>query len=375
MSEQTNQVQQPASETPPPKRKVSPEDSLVESLMSKYETQESTSKPTTSEAATRTDNNDRDPMTDTLEAANKARKEKGEESAVEEDVVPEEEDVAEETEEPQEDTEEDGDVTEDDGEADEESVDPDDEVVYTTDDGEEVTLRELKRGFLREADYTRKTQEVAAERQKLQEMAQAAQQHQQVVAQHLSMSLDILEPALAELAQTDWDNLAANDPYQYAEKRALFDQAQVRYQRLRQAAEQQVQQAQAQQQYAKQQYLAAEQKKLIMALPELGDAKKGQQLARSIRDYALKAGLSNEEASRITDHRLVVMLNKARMFDELSESKLSAAKKKVSKAPTKATRSGSPPSKSDRQRETRAAQKAKLKQSGRAEDLVAMLLR
>lgn len=246
--------------------------------------------------------------------------------------------------------------------------------MFTTPDGEEVTLEELKRGWLRQSDYTKKTQEVAQARQQVEQQYQALEQHNQVIAEHLSLALNVVEPRLAELAQTDWDTLASTDAYEYAEKKAQYEQAQARYSRLQQAAQQTVAQEQARQAQAKAQYLAAEQQKLQMALPDLADPKQGPKIARAIRDYALSAGLSEKEASNITDHRLVVMLNKARMYDELNQSSLTAAKKKLGKSPKKVARAGQPSSKAEQTSRKKSQIRSRLKQTGSEDDLVALLM-
>lgn len=288
------------------------------------------------------------------------------------DTEGEEEDDTEEEQEPEE--------TEDEPEAEEETEEPeaeeeeDSEPVYTTPDGEEVTLEELKRGFLRQSDYTKKTQEVAQQRQTLQQGFQALEQHNQVIAEHLSLALNVVEPQLAELAQTDWDSLATNDAYEYAEKKAAFEQAQARYSRLQQAAQATVAQEQQRQAQAKAAMTQQEQQKLQMALPDLADPKQGPKLARAIKDYALSSGLSEKEASSITDHRLVVMLNKARLFDEMNQSSLTAAKKKLSKSPKKVARAGQPSSKADQNSTKVAELRNRVKRSGSADDLVELLL-
>jgi hypothetical protein len=346
-----------------PEKMMSAEDSLIANLMKQPEAP-SEDKPkaaesaSAQEAATTTDNQGH---LDTEEPEEETSEET---EAVEDDT----EEESEEGEESDDETEASQDSEEEPEEAEEE------EVVYTTPDGEEVTLDELKRGWLRQADYTKKTQEVAQARQQVEQAVQALGQHNQVIAEHLSLALNIVEPQLAEFANTNWDELASNDPYEYAESKAKYEQAQVRYQRLQEAAQQTVAQEQQRVAAAKAQMTQQEQQKLQMALPDLADPKAGPKLARSIKDYALSSGLSEKEASNITDHRLVVMLNKARMYDELNQSSLTAAKKKLSKSPKKVARAGQPSSKAEQNSQKKAQVRSRLKQSGSVDDLVALLM-
>jgi hypothetical protein len=347
-----------------PVKELSTQDKLVQSLMeTKAPEEDKPKKPkantvvTTENAITEFPDED-SPQLEEPEAEEETEGEEKDEDEPETD----EEDS---DEEPETETEESEEVEDEDDEQ---------EVTYTTPDGEEVTLDELKRGYLRQSDYTKKTQEIAQSRQQAQQAFQALEQHNAVVAEHLTLALNIVEPQLAELAQTDWDTLAHTDAYEYAERRALYDQAQIRYQRIQQAAQQTVADEQKRTSYVRAQQLQDEQQKLTMALPDLGDPKVGPKLARSIKEYALSMGLNDKEASSITDHRLIVMLNKARLYDELNQSSLSAAKKKLGKSPKKVARAGQPSSKAD-QNSTKTAQlRNRVKSSGSVDDLVELLL-
>lgn len=248
-------------------------------------------------------------------------------------------------------------------------------VMYTTPEGEEVTLDELKQGYLRQSDYTKKTQTLAEAKGQLQAGAQKIQQERHTLAENLAIALNVVEPQLAELAQTDWNKLASEDAYEYTEKRALYDQAQARYNQIAQASQQVIQQQQAQTKANYQAKLQAEQKALIMAMPDMGDPSKARQLRTQLKEYAISnIGLSEKEAANIIDHRMVMMMNKARMYDELNESSLSVAKKKVSKTPKKVVRAGQQKSKAEQNQTARKAQQAKLKKSGSVDDAVALLL-
>lgn len=363
IKKQTQESEQPATRELPansPERLT--EDSLIASLIASEapitDKAKKKSEVSTEEAATRTDNQGH--LEDQEESEEEPKE--SDEGEEEDDEEVEDEDTEEE---PEEDSEEDGD---------EEDEEDSSEPVYTTPDGEEVTLEELKRGYLRQSDYTKKTQEIAQARQQAQEAFGALEQHHNVLAEHLSLALNIVEPQLAELAKTDWDTLASQDAYEYAEKRAQFDQAQARYQRLQAAAQEVVQEEKQRSAILRAQKLQAEQQKLQMALPDLGDPKRGPQLAKSIKEYALSMGLNEKEASNIHDHRLIVMLNKARLYDELSQGQLTAAKKKISKSPKKVARAGQTSSKAEQSTFKKSQARDRLKKSGSIDDAVAFLM-
>jgi hypothetical protein len=287
----------------------------------------------------------------------------------------EEEGAPDEEAESDEETEEEADEETSEDADDEEAEDDEPETVFQLDDGTEVDLDELKRGYLRQSDYTKKTQEVAEQRKAVEQANQQYAQAQNVLAENLDLALRVVEPQLAELAGTDWDALARDDAYAYAEKRAQFDQAQARYNALMGSAQQLVEQQKAQAQQQLRARLAEEGKKLQMAMPDFADPTKAKALKNQITEYAVeKMGLSENEARGITDHRMIVLLNKAMQFDALSEGQLTAAKKKVSKAPRKALKAGKPATKADQKTQARKQQRQKLRTSGSESDAVELLL-
>jgi hypothetical protein len=291
------------------------------------------------------------------------------------------EEESDEEDEPDEDDAEDETEDEEDAESDqspdeEEDAETDEqpEVLFHMEDGTPVTVDEAKRGYLRQADYTRKTQELAEARQQVQQAFQGREQEREVLAENLSLALSVIDPQLAELAQTDWNALAQNDAYAYAEKRALFDQAQARYNAIAQQSQQIIQQSQAEQAQQRKQMLAQEAEKLRMAMPDFADPKEGPKLRASIAQYARDIGLSEQEAKGITDHRLIVVMDKARRFDELQKGSLSAAEKKVRKAPKKPLRAGKPKTAAERKERKSNDTLARLRQTGSEEDALSLLM-
>lgn len=295
----------------------------------------------------------------------------GEKEDSEEEAEDEESEDTEESDEDEEETSEAEQEDDDEEEAEDEESDP----IFTTPDGDEVTLDELKAGYLRQADYTRKTQQVAEMRKQGEEALQQFEQHNNVVAEHLSLALDVLEPQLAELAATNWEELASSDPYEYAEKRAQFDFAQQRMAQVKQAAQARVAEHQQLKERKMAEYRAKEAQALQMSIPDLADPKVGGKYANAIRDYAIESvGLSEQEAGNIMDHRMIVVLDKARKFDELQNSTLTASRKKVRKTAKRVASAGKPSSKSQQQAAKAKQSQARLKQERSQDAFVDFLL-
>jgi hypothetical protein len=188
------------------------------------------------------------------------------------------------------------------------------------------------------------------------------------------MAMNVIEPALVEGSQTDWNGLASSDAYEYAEKKALFEQAQARFAQLQEAAQFTVHQQQQQTNANMQAYTAAEQQALRLAIPDMGDPTKARSLQVKLREYAHSSGLSDEEASGITDHRVIVMMDKARKYDEMQAAGVSVAKKKLSKSPNKLVSAGTPRTKAEIKNQSTKDKASKLRQSGDIDDAVALIM-
>jgi hypothetical protein len=233
----------------------------------------------------------------------------------------------------------------------------------------EVTLDELMQGYQLGADYTKKTQEVAEQRKAVEADQQAiieAQQVRDTYAQRLKSVEEFLETTTN--SSEDLAKLKENDPIGYAMKVAENTEkkeqlAQVRAEQQRLAQEQQVAHQQRMIQFVQE-----EAKKLSQVLPEFSDPIKGEQLRNEIRNYGKSIGFTDQELANVYDSRHFVILNKARLYDQLQKSKPSVTKK-VAKAP-KMVKPGTKVKEGDR--DVRKKQMQKLKQTGKARDAAAL---
>ena len=95
------------------------------------------------------------------------------------------------------------------------------EVTYKGDDGRDVTEKlpvgKIKEGFMRQADYQRKTAEVARQREQAQELVRqgVAGERAQYLQQLQSLEAVVMETAAAELKNVNWNDLAQNNPFEW----------------------------------------------------------------------------------------------------------------------------------------------------------------
>lgn len=301
-----------------------------------------------------------------------------EQTANEETEATVDEEVVEETEEAEEVEEE---APEEEGQAEEETeeeVDEEEETEIVAEedlkytikvDGEEfeVGIDELKNGYQRQADYTRKSQALAEQRKEtenIQSERMQLEQERQMYANGLQMLQEQQAAKLKDFDGVDWEALKAEDPYQYMIKKDEYRDAQERVNNI--VAEQQaVQQEQARQaQQARAHFVQQEYTRLIEALPEWGDRKST--IKKDVQDYAISAGFLPEEVNQLADHRSILVIKKAMEYDKLTK-KVAPKKKAVKKVP-KVQKSGRGNSKEEVAAEKAKEKRTRLKKSGKQDD-------
>ena len=269
-------------------------------------------------------------------------------------------------------------------EAEEESEEPDEEdeeeLLYAVKiDGEEqeVTLDELMKGYSRQSDYTKKTQELSEGRKAIEQLygqynseINAVQQERQ---QYISALSQVIEHSVAGLdayQNIDWETLKNEDPIDYLTKKEEQSamQNQVAYnmqQRDQVALAQKQQQAQR-----REHFRLSEQHRLVESLPEWSDAGTRTQLTNDMREYAINNGFSEQELSGLIDHRYFLTLMKAQKYDALQKSGVKA--KKVKNKP-KVVRAGSPRGKKATDKKQRTVKMKRLQNTGHVDDAASIL--
>ena len=293
-----------------------------------------------------------------------------EESTEETQDEPLEEDVLEEESEEEESEEE---------ESEEDESEEEPEVYAVKVDGEEleVSLDELVQGYSRHSDYTRKTQELASQRDEMAQMQQQwaseisqaqaeRQQYMDALGQFVQNSVSGLE----QFSNVNWEHLRETDPIAFVTKKEEYRDAQ---DRVRQAQEEQYRVSQQQQQeVAKMRQLAVQEEhtKLVAAVPEWNDTEKRSKMASELSTYAVNQGFSKEELKQLIDHRSLIVLMKAQKYDALQNSDVKA--KKIKNKP-KVVRSGKGAKTKSNDRSKRIAKMKRLGQSGHVNDAVSLL--
>ena len=280
-----------------------------------------------------------------------------------------------ETEEPEE--EEAVEAAEEDEPEDEVEVEVEDEVVeietpqvYTVKidgDEHEVTLDELRNGYQRQADYTRKSQSLAEQRKAYEANLEAVQNERGQYSQALEILSQQQGAELKHFQNTDWATLKEDDPMEYMEKRIAFQDAKDRINTVKEEQSRVNQQHQQEVSQIVTEKLQVEAGKLSKELPEYADPSSN--LRNEIRDYTLGLGFSPEDVDGITDHRVVLVLHKAMLADKGSK-----ASSKKSKTVPKVVKSGTPQTKNQKSRRAKQTVRERLAKTGHQRDAANVFL-
>ena len=228
----------------------------------------------------------------------------------------------------------------------------------------DVDLEELKAGYQKDADYRRKTEEIAIEKREL-------KSEEDRLKNQYSTKMDDLNSLVVTL------NAEINNDMNSKELDALWDEdptEAARVDRKINKRKQTIQQAQQKlrehQQAQFQEVLKGEQRKLHLKHPVLADPIKGNSVKSDIMSYLSSKGFTNDDVARIYD---------SRYFDVIMDGMKTRANKPnlVSKKikPSNVVRSGVKTTKEDVNSQSRLKKINALKKSGSTKDATDLLMR
>ena len=183
-------------------------------------------------------------------------------------------------------------------------------------DGKEVavTLDELQKGYSRTQDYTRKTQQIAEVRKQVEAETQAVRAERGQYAQllgALQAQLQASEP------QVDLDRLYNEDPIEWVRQKEVLRERQEKAYAI-QAEQQRLSEISQQEQMQNlQAHKARESHELLEAIPAWKDPAKAKAEKTMLVEFGQKMGFTPQELGNIYDHRVVLALRKAALYDQM----------------------------------------------------------
>ena len=217
-------------------------------------------------------------------------------------------------------------------------TDTDNEKYLVTINGEEIEVseEELVNGYSRQQDYTRKTQEIAAQRKAVEQQLSDVEQERAIYKELLPKMETALKSGLQN--EPDWETLKKADPVAYLSKKdewegKLKELEAVEQEKLRVQDEEKAQHNAYLQNLVE--YGKAE---LLKAVPEWQDDKiamkeKNAMMADAMSGY----GFTQEELNQVFDHRLILLLRDGWKYRQTLKS---VKKKPLQKAKSRVARAG-----------------------------------
>ena len=230
-------------------------------------------------------------------------------------------------------------------------------------DGEEmdVSADDLVKSFQLERTAQKRLSEAAEQRKSLEADRTVLEQEREKYAQGLAQLQAQLSQTGQEPTQEYWDKLYEEDPLEFVKQREA--------QRDREKAMQVLQQEQMQ---LIQQRVAEEKSKLVERIPEWRDDEVATREKAGLINFAQRVGFTSDELSQVVDSRLVDVLRRAYLYDQLQQEK-PVARKKVAKAP-KMVKGGKPKTSQDVASEKKRKAFDRLKKTGSKDAAVDFLL-
>ena len=271
------------------------------------------------------------------------------------------------------------DSAEDDADLSDDEYDPDEEeqateafTVKINGEEVEVQLDELKNGYSRQADYTKKSQALSEERKTFEQDRDAVLLERQQYAQLLSALQTQLNTS--DEPVPDFDRLYNEDPIEATRLEREWNKRQFAKQERFQAIQLEQQRvAQANQQYqtqAMQQVLSEEVHRLPEVIPEWKDESTAATEREELRQYLLEAGVAEEELQSLVRANHIKVLRKAMLYDR-GQSRIKKAAKKGNRSATVKPGSRQGQVKPGSKKVKNARQR--LAKSGRLEDAAGLL--
>jgi hypothetical protein len=232
------------------------------------------------------------------------------------------------------------------------------EELYTVKiNGEErqVTLDELRSGYMMQADYSKKTAEVSEKRKQIE--AKEAE-----INAKLDEAEELIKFELDEFQSEEMQELKDYDPESYWKK---YDKVQSKAEKFKARKAEKQQKIAAQ----KAELLAKEQQKLIQKVPEWIDGDRMQSEAKELYQVMANLGYTQADIAELSDHRVFLLAREALKLQKINEQK--PEDKLDKRAPKSAKPSGINPV--DPADQKRKQIKSKLKKSGKLSDALELL--
>lgn len=237
---------------------------------------------------------------------------------------------------------------------------------------ERVTFDQAVKGYMRTADYTRKTQAVAEKDKSLEAERVKLSEGTQSVAQKLKD----LDEALKQITpqEPDWAEVQATDPDGFPQQYAawqLHKENIAKITKERHEAEQKV----FEDTLAKLKVQAqAAREELLESIPEWKDAEKMKAGQAELLEFGKSLGYTDEDMYSIMDPRAILMMRDAMLYRRAKVKTKPSVQEKIAAAKEKATKPGAKQPKGQKAAKGKVDARKKLAKTGRLNDAASVMM-
>jgi len=215
----------------------------------------------------------------------------------------------------------------------------------------EVPLEDLKKGYMMESDYRKKTSEVARQRE---EFSKEKESFSNKVAELEELLISEVE----DLNSPENLELKEYDPDAYYKKRDKLESKAKKFAEMKQEAlKTEVEKGEAR--------LAQEKELLMQAIPEWLDENTLSSETSMVNEMLTSMGIEGDALKPLIDHRLLVIARKAAMYDKIKSAKPES--KKVKTKP-KNVKAGNTTTSEEKARSKVQDKRVRLKKTGKMSD-------
>ena len=232
-------------------------------------------------------------------------------------------------------------------------------------DGEEieVTEDEAIKGYQRQADYTRKTMEVAEERKRVEAEKTSVSAERQKAIQ---LAEEFIRSNSFTSDQASLDKLLEESPAEYLKIKRAEEVRMMKVHEARQKQSELIDAESREQQSRVAQFVKQQAQLLEAKVPEWKDAAKAKVQKQELAAYLMQEGFTEQEIGSLIDHRTVLVARKAMLYDKAA----TVTDKKVAKTPPKVEKAGA---KADSVPQDNAGLIKRLGRSNSVEDAAALI--
>lgn len=175
-------------------------------------------------------------------------------------------------------------------------------------DGNQVSLSEIRSSYMRQADYTKKTQEIAEQRKFYQENQRDINSLRSEALAGIEALKQQVSIEFRQMEYPDFDWLAENDPAEYVRQKAQWEKREYAVRQIYEAETALKQKAAA---YEEEQHRSAIQEtssRFFEKYPDLKDKNKADEVFSDITGLLLDTGFNEQEIKSIADFRIIDLL-------------------------------------------------------------------